>query len=62
MKHENEVVGPELIYEIDQEIVDLEKDLGEEISEMQGILDQIEKEMEYHKKFQHMLLENNIQI
>ena len=51
MKHENKVVGPELINEIDQEITDFEKDLGEEISEMQGILDEIEKEMEYHKKF-----------
>jgi hypothetical protein len=38
-------VGPELINKIDQEIADLEKDLDQNINEIQGMLNEIENEM-----------------
>jgi hypothetical protein len=38
-------VGPELINKIDQEIADLEKDLDQDINEIQGMLNEIENEM-----------------
>jgi hypothetical protein len=38
-------VGPELINKIDQEISDLEKDLDQDINEIQGMLNEIENEM-----------------
>ena len=38
-------MGPELINKIDQEISDLEKDLDQDINEIQGMLNEIENEM-----------------
>ena len=38
-------MGPELINKIDQEIADLEKDLDQNINEIQGMLNEIENEM-----------------
>ena len=38
-------MGPELINKIDQEIADLEKDLDQDINEIQGMLNEIENEM-----------------